>query len=406
MTEKNGKLPKGWKWVRLGDICDFIGGMQPPKSVFSNKALQGYVRLVQIQDFRRSDFAVYIPQDEAKRTFEETDVMIGRYGPPVFQILRGLSGAYNVALMKTAPNADAITKDFLFYLLKESSIQNAVISQSQRSAGQSGVQREFVENLIVPLPPLPEQKRIVAILNEQMASVEKARAAAEAQLQAAKTLPAAYLREVFDSPEAQKWERKKLGEVLLNIETGKSMSCDERPAKEDEWGILKVSAVSWGKFKPEQNKVIPRTFTPLSKYEVHSGDLIISRANTKELVGAIVLVGETRSHLMLSDKTLRLVTNTNVEKAYIEIALREKIAREYIESIATGTSDSMRNISQENIKKIPVFLPSKSKQISIINHLNLKQSATENLCRALQDQLNTIKQLPAALLRQAFNGEL
>src|SRR5688572_27584092 len=86
--------------VKLGDVCSFIGGSQPPKSTFKTAPGPGYIRLVQIQDFRRSDFDVYIPIDEARRTFGVNDVMIGRYGPPVFQILRGLSGAYNVALMK------------------------------------------------------------------------------------------------------------------------------------------------------------------------------------------------------------------------------------------------------------------------------------------------------------------
>ncbi|MFO5494166.1 MAG: restriction endonuclease subunit S, partial [Cuspidothrix sp.] len=100
---------------KLGEVCELVGGMQPPKSAFINNPQAGYVRLVQIQDFRRSDMAVYIPENEAKRNFDESDVMIGRYGPPVFQILRGLSGSYNVALMKAEPKPDLL-KDYLYYL--------------------------------------------------------------------------------------------------------------------------------------------------------------------------------------------------------------------------------------------------------------------------------------------------
>lgn len=412
MTDKNGELPKGWKWVKLIEVSNLLSGGTPSRN--NSQSFIGVIPWVKTLDLNCS--VVQTTEEKiSEEAFNEIrgkilpvgTVMVAMYGG-VGTIgksgILGIPATTNQAICSILPNPDLFIPEFLHAWLIL--IRSEWMLYSGGNRKDPNINKSVVEQMRFPLPPLPEQKRIVAILNEQMAAVEKARAAAEAQLQAAKTLPAAYLREVFDSPEAQKWERKPLGEVLLNIETGKSMSCDERPAKEDEWGILKVSAVSWGKFKPEQNKVIPRTFTPLSKYEVHSGDLIISRANTKELVGAIVLVGETESNLMLSDKTLRLVTNTNVEKAYIEIALREKTAREYIESIATGTSDSMRNISQENIKKIPIFLPSKSKQASIINYLNLKQSATENLCKALQDQLDTIKQLPAALLRQAFNGEL
>jgi type I restriction enzyme S subunit len=118
-TFDGSPLPDGWRLVRLGDICSFVGGMQPPKYQFKSMSQPDYVRLVQIQDFRHADRAVYIPKDEAKRTFDETDVMIGRYGLPVFQILRGLSGAYDVALMKTVPH-DGLLKDFLFYLLQAS----------------------------------------------------------------------------------------------------------------------------------------------------------------------------------------------------------------------------------------------------------------------------------------------
>ena len=152
---------KTWKKKLLGDICTFTGGSQPSKSTFIYQPKKGYTRLVQIQDFRKADTAVYIPSDTARRTFSKDDVMIGRYGPPVFQILRGLEGAYNVALMKAAPiNPNALDNDFLFYLLQERGLQNAVINQSQRSAGQSGVDKEFLEKQYVFLPDIKMQKTI------------------------------------------------------------------------------------------------------------------------------------------------------------------------------------------------------------------------------------------------------
>ncbi|MBW4567119.1 MAG: restriction endonuclease subunit S [Tolypothrix carrinoi HA7290-LM1] len=193
----NSPEAQQWERKRLGDMCDFIGGMQPPKHTFKYEPFPGYVRLVQIQDFRKSDVAVYIPAKEAKRSFDESDVMIGRYGPPIFQILRGLSGAYNVALIKTVPKADLL-KDFLYYLLQEPSIQEIVTAQSQRSAGQTGVQKEFVENLIVPIPPMNEQKCIAATLTQQMTEVKKLRKTLEKQLEAINQLPAAFLRQAFN----------------------------------------------------------------------------------------------------------------------------------------------------------------------------------------------------------------
>ena len=85
---------KGW-----ASVCGFIGGMQPPKGTFKYAPTEGYIRLVQIQDFFADLYVpVYIRAEDSSRRFggEENDVMIGRYGPPLFQILRGLSGAYNI----------------------------------------------------------------------------------------------------------------------------------------------------------------------------------------------------------------------------------------------------------------------------------------------------------------------
>ncbi|MBL8820566.1 MAG: hypothetical protein JNL58_31375, partial [Planctomyces sp.] len=124
-------------------------------------------------------------------------------------------------------------------------------------------------------------------------------------------------------------KRTPLGDVLLDIQAGKCLSCEERPASLEEWGVLKVSALTWGEFRPWENKVLPAGFEVPPDLEVRSGDLLISRSNTTELVGAIALVGATRSRLMLSDKTLRLVPKRDVvSPEYLEYALRSPACRD------------------------------------------------------------------------------
>jgi type I restriction enzyme S subunit len=189
-------LPTDWCWVKLGEVCQFIGGSQPSKGNFKYEPISGYVRLVQIQDFRLSGVAVFIPKEMAARCFDTSDVMIGRYGPPVFQILRGLSGAYNVALMKAVP-FECLDRNFLYYLLQWPTIQRDVVGQSQRSAGQSGVQKEYLERYPVPLPPINEQRTIAKTIDDQMRAAEKARTAAEEELKIINAIPAALLRRAF-----------------------------------------------------------------------------------------------------------------------------------------------------------------------------------------------------------------
>lgn len=148
--------PKGFSVRALGEIIKFEGGSQPPASTFSFEDAPDRIRLVQIRDFKSDRFKTYIPRSLCKRFFEEDDVMIGRYGPPVFQILRGLSGSYNVALMKAVP-LDGVTKEFIFHLLREERLHNFVVANSERTAGQSGVNLELLENYQAYLPPMELQ---------------------------------------------------------------------------------------------------------------------------------------------------------------------------------------------------------------------------------------------------------
>lgn len=164
--------PKKFPSRKLGDIIKFEGGAQPPASTFSDSDGPDKIRLVQIRDFKTDKFKTYIPKTLSKRFFFEDDVMIGRYGPPVFQIFRGLSGSYNVALMKAAPK-EGVTKEFLFHLLNEKRLHDFVVANSERTAGQSGVNLSLLENYDAYLPPMSlqidfsERMRVVEYLRKK-----------------------------------------------------------------------------------------------------------------------------------------------------------------------------------------------------------------------------------------------
>ena len=190
-----------------------------------------------------------------------------------------------------------------------------------------------------------------------------------------------------------------LGDVLLGIETGKSFQTTDRLARADELGVLKVSAVSWTAFRPDEAKAVVG-HEPEAHHRVRKGDLLISRANTLELVGAVALVDRDYPNRLLSDKTLRLVLDTTrADATYLLYALRGYAARRHIELNATGTSDSMRNIAQSVIVSIPLgVLPSLEVQKSIAIDLSAKLLALEEARQAAKAQLAEIERLPARLL--------
>lgn len=196
-----------------------------------------------------------------------------------------------------------------------------------------------------------------------------------------------------------------LGDVLLGIQAGKSFQTAEVLALPDELGVLKVSAVTWSAFQPEEAKALIGEYLPQESHRVRHGDLLISRANTKEFVGAVVLVERDYPLRLLSDKTLRLVVDEDrVSKEFLLFALRAPKARQHIEHYATGTSDSMRNIAQGVITSVPIDLPPLPDQRRIAARLRAQLAEVEVARKAAREQLREIEALPAKVLAQAFQN--
>ena len=160
-----GIVPEDWTERTVGQLLEFKGGSQPDKSVFSSAPRIGYVRLIQIRDYKTDKYEVYVPRLLVRRFCDENDIMIGRYGPPIFQILRGLTGAYNVALIKVNPLAE-IDREFAYYFLKQDSLFDFIEKLSRRSSGQTGVDLGELRAYPLALPSLPEQRAIASALSD------------------------------------------------------------------------------------------------------------------------------------------------------------------------------------------------------------------------------------------------
>jgi type I restriction enzyme S subunit len=198
-----------------------------------------------------------------------------------------------------------------------------------------------------------------------------------------------------------------LGELLAKIEAGSSPKAEGRPAGPNEKGVLKVSAVSWGDFRPWENKTLPADYPFDINAAVRNGDLLISRANTSQLVGTVVLVDGDHPNLMLSDKTLRLVpASSEISKRFLLYALRTPWVRSVFEEDATGTSDSMRNLSQEKVRSAPIALPPREAQHRIIAKLESLQARSRRTKEALGNIPTLLEHFRQSVLDAAFRGDL
>ena len=154
------------KITTLGSICTFEGGSQPPRSTFIFEPREGYVRLIQIRDYKSDEYITYIPLAQARKFCNADDIMIGRYGPPIFQILQGLEGAYNVALMKAVPTDPSIDKEFLRFYLKRDELLHHLEAFQQRTVGQAGIEMNELKNYPIPVPTLEQQQEFVAFVQQ------------------------------------------------------------------------------------------------------------------------------------------------------------------------------------------------------------------------------------------------
>lgn len=166
-----------------------------------------------------------------------------------------------------------------------------------------------------------------------------------------------------------------LSELIADLENGWSPQCLTRPAEDDEWGVLKVGAVSFGTFDQRQNKALPEKLHPIQRYEVKPGDLIISRANIARYVGACALVKEARPKLMLCDKLFRVVwkTQSAIIPEYLDEVMKTPHLRYQIENALTGTSPTMKNISKPSLLALRIPLPPLAIQKSLIESTMAKR---------------------------------
>ncbi|MBL8871490.1 MAG: restriction endonuclease subunit S [Planctomycetaceae bacterium] len=246
-----------------------------------------------------------------------------------------------------------------------------------------------------PVPPTPEQRKIARILTTVDNLIEKTEALI-AKYQAIKqgmmhdlftrgVDEHGHLRPPYEqAPELYKqselgwipkeWRETTVGNELLGIDAGKSPDCPDIPAPPGEWGVLKVSAVQPDGFRSTENKVVLNPVWVNPAYEVKEGDLLISRSNTYQLVGLVCLVHSPQQRLMLCDKTLRLRFNPReVEASFMFWLFQQPVVRRHIEVHATGTSGSMKNISQAVIRSAQIMLPPVVEQERITDRIEAIQ---------------------------------
>ncbi len=204
------------------------------------------------------------------------------------------------------------------------------------------------------------------------------------------------------------WKVKKIKHLSNSIEQGWSPQCEGFPAEaENEWGVLKVGCVNGGVFNSTENKLLPTELEPIPCLALSRGDLLISRANTRELVGSAAVVEQDYPTLMLCDKLYRVRFHPDLCCPwFISRYLGSTAVRGQIELRATGASASMVNIPQSAILDLVIAAPPIEEQRNIIASLDLKFAKLDTLTAEAQRAIDLLQERRTALISAAVTGQI
>ncbi|ELQ6170233.1 restriction endonuclease subunit S [Cronobacter dublinensis] len=233
---------------------------------------------------------------------------------------------------------------------------------------------------------------------------EKAQLVKEGKIKKQKQLPPVSDDEKpFELPIG--WEWCRIGEIIANMDAGWSPACSPEPSpNEDIWGVLKTTAVQSLEYREQENKTLPNSKLPRPQYEVHDGDILVTRAGPKNRVGVSCLVEKTRPKLMISDKIIRfnLILN-DISAKYISLCLNRGVTADYLEASKSGMAESQMNISQENLRSAPIALPPTAIQLKVISTIEDFFKVCDQLKSRLQSAQQTQLHLADALTDAALN---
>jgi type I restriction enzyme, S subunit len=403
---KNKPLPDGWRWVKLMEVCNQDKKIIEPGSDEAGSLMYFSLEDVKAETGRILKKPVDLIDGEGKSTtfyFDNRHVLYGKLRPYLNKVAVPIeAGRCTTEIIPLLPFGD-VDREFLAWLLRR---QETVEFAMQGKTG-SRMPRADMDSLLglkVPLPPIAEQKRIAGLLRDKMVTVEKARKAAHARLEAIKNLPASLLRQVFPLsgqplPAGWQWVKLKNTATLL---PSRSIASDGNSHVQ----AVTTACLTESGFNPDGVKPARMKSWEVRDCLITSGEVLIARSNTPELVGRACLYDGNPEGVVASDLTIRIKAANNLLPSFLSRYLSSLFISSYWRDLAGGASGSMKKITRTQVLDLSVPLPPIPEQQRISQVLCEQMAEVDKARLAVETELQTINALPSALLRQALNGEI
>lgn len=426
-----GRVPEHWQIKQLKYLASHIGSGKTPSGgaeVYQDAGVL-FLRSQNVyEDGLRLDDVAFI-SEEVDQEMKGSRVMPG-------DVLLNITGAsigrscmvpevferanvnQHVCIIRGEP---PVASKWISLCLPSKTVQ-AQIDFSQNGAGREGLNFEQIGNMLIALPHAEEvyeiasrldreTARIDALIEKKNRFIELLREKRQALITHAVTKgldPNVRMKDsgvewLGEVPEH--WKMLPLKRLISSIGQGWSPECEARIPEEGEWGVVKVGCVNGGVFRPEQSKALPTQMESRPELSLRAGDVLISRANTRELVGSCAVVPHDYPYLMLCDKLYRVGCGERVTPDFLA-ALVTVYGRRAVEIEATGASSSMVNIAQSVILDLLVAVPDADEQVEIISRVSAATTRIEHLREKTERSIKLLKERRSALITAAVTGQI
>ncbi len=417
MSHEPYKLPHGWRWVRLGEVCE-VNPRRPPKLQRDDDASTTFVPMRAVDEgsgtVPRPEIVPYKVVKRGYTFFKEGDVLFAKITPCMQNgkhfIARGLIDGigFGSTEFHVIHPAGQILAEWIHLYLRQSVILERAKASFTGSAGQQRVPDTFLRELWIPLPPLEEQRRIVARVEALMERVREARALRAKALEETEQLMPAVLAELFprpDEPLPPNWRWVRLGDVCEH----QNGVWGNDPLQEPIFPVVRSTEICGFVLDPLRAAVRSVPSDVALRYELRDGDILLNRSSgSPHLVGwpAIFQHPKDSRKYLFSNFMLRLRTRKDIALPWFVLYyLHSPIARSvYLQS--QDTTSGLRNLRVREFMAQPLPLPPLEEQRRIMAYLDAVHARVKALKQAQSATEAELQRLEQAILDKAFRGEL
>jgi type I restriction enzyme S subunit len=458
------ELPKDWKWVKISDVCLEIQSGSTP--VAEKLFKSGEIQFLKVYNLS-FDGSLISNKDPAfvskelhltdlKRSVaKDGDVLINIVGPPLgkVSIIRnsGKEFNHNQAIVHFRPNPNVLMPEFLAFVFQETNFKKNLIRTAKKTSGQANLKLSSCRDILVPLPPLETQNKVVEKVHSLFRNQDELRK----KIDSAKTKLEVYRQSVLnaaiqgklvpqdpnDEPaskllariRAEKetlvktgklkkekpllpidpdqipfeipagWEWVRLGDILS--ENPKNGYSPKGVDFETPYKVLTLSATTTGEYLSNKYKCFNEAIPDESDLWLQQNDILIQRGNTIDFVGIAALVTGNEKRIF-PDLMIRIRPHFLINRHYIKIALNSPAGRQYVTENASGAQATMPKINQDIIRNWPIPLPPLQEQAKISSEIQRAWKCQQSLISCLEQAANKASDLKQSILKKAFEGNL